>query len=75
MSLYQDPDGTMVELAQTGKETSRAADGPRQSFVLGYSMADWEAWKSVVSLQDCLMPDRSGSHCAQVTPAFQDAGL
>ena len=61
----------MVELAQTGKEASRAADGaPRQSFVLGYSMADWEAWKSVVSLQDCLMPDRSGSNCSQVTHAF-----
>ena len=57
----------MVELAATGKEASRANDGaPRQSFVLGYSMADWEAWKGAVPAKQCLMPDRSSTGCAQV---------
>ena len=59
----------MVELAPMGKEAARAAEGaPRQSFVLGYSMADWESWKEAVSCKDCLMPDRSAG-CSQVNHA------
>lgn len=64
MKLSDSPEGTVVEVRK-GKE-SAAEGATKQTFVLSYTMADWEAWKEAVPEHSCLLSGMSDDVRLQV---------